>query len=169
MLLQAVAGRDLRDSTSIDAPVPDYLASIGDGVRGLRIGIPKEYFVPGMDGDVERAVRSAIDRLVALGAVPVEVSLPHTDYAVATYYIVATAEASSNLGRYDGVRFGLRKGGDNGLRDMYGETRDGGNAKRVYGALVEFGFGGVRGLSVEDFERPERVVLLGTPPVESTR
>jgi aspartyl-tRNA(Asn)/glutamyl-tRNA(Gln) amidotransferase subunit A len=131
MLLQAVAGRDPRDSTSIAAPVPDYLAGIGDGVRGLRIGIPKEYFVPGMDADVESAVRTAIDRLVSLGAVPVEVSLPHTDYAVATYYIVATAEASSNLGRYDGVRFGLRKGGDKSLRDMYGETRDAGFGAEV--------------------------------------
>ena len=84
-----------------------------------------------MDADVESSVRGAIDRLVALGAKPVEVSLPHTDYAVATYYIVATAEASSNLGRYDGVRFGLRKGGDHGLREMYGETRDAGFGAEV--------------------------------------
>jgi len=131
MLLQAVAGKDPLDSTSIDAPVPDYLAAMTGDVRGLRIGIPKEYFVAGMDADVERSVRAAIDRLVSLGAVPVEVSLPHTDYAVATYYLVATAEASSNLGRYDGVRFGIRKGGDKGLREMYGETRDAGFGAEV--------------------------------------
>ncbi len=131
MLLQAVAGRDPRDSTSIDAPVPDYLAGIGDGVRGLRIGIPKEYFVDGMDADVERSVRAAIHVLTERGAKPVEVSLPHTEYATATYYIVATAEASSNLGRYDGVRFGLRKGEAKGLRDMYGETRDAGFGAEV--------------------------------------
>jgi aspartyl-tRNA(Asn)/glutamyl-tRNA(Gln) amidotransferase subunit A len=131
MLLRAVAGKDPRDSTSIDAPVPDYLASMTGDVSGLRVGVPKEYFVSGMEPDVERAVRVAIEKLVSLGAVPVEVSLPHTEYAVATYYLVATAEASSNLGRYDGVCFGLRKGGDKGLREMYGETRDAGFGAEV--------------------------------------
>jgi aspartyl-tRNA(Asn)/glutamyl-tRNA(Gln) amidotransferase subunit A len=131
MLLQAVAGKDPRDSTSIDAPVPDYLAATSGDLRGLRVGVPKEYFVAGMDTDVERSVRTAIDKLTALGATPVEVSLPHTEYAVATYYLVATAEASSNLGRYDGVRFGIRKGGDKGLREMYGETRDAGFGAEV--------------------------------------
>jgi aspartyl-tRNA(Asn)/glutamyl-tRNA(Gln) amidotransferase subunit A len=131
MLLQAVAGKDPRDSTSIDAPVPDYLAAMTGDLRGLRVGVPKEYFVAGMDADVERSVRVAIDMLAALGAIPVEVSLPHTEYAVATYYLVATAEASSNLGRYDGVRFGIRKGGDKSLREMYGETRDAGFGAEV--------------------------------------
>jgi aspartyl-tRNA(Asn)/glutamyl-tRNA(Gln) amidotransferase subunit A len=131
MLLQAVAGKDPRDSTSIDAPVPDYLAAMTGDLRGLRVGVPKEYFVAGMDADVERSVRVAIDKLAALGAIPVEVSLPHTDYAVATYYLVATAEASSNLGRYDGVRFGIRRGGDKSLREMYGETRDAGFGAEV--------------------------------------
>jgi len=131
MLLQAVAGKDPRDSTSIDAPVPDYLAAMSGDLRGLRVGVPREYFVAGMDADVERSVRAAIDQLVSLGAVPVEVSLPHTEYAVATYYLVATAEASSNLGRYDGVRFGLRKGGDKGLREMYGDSRDAGFGAEV--------------------------------------
>jgi len=183
MLLQAVAGRDPRDSTSIDAPVPDYLSGIGDGVCGLRIGIPKEYFVPGMDGDVERAVRTAIDRLVALGAVPVEVSLPHTDYAVATYYIVATAEASSNLGRYDGVRFGLRKGGGKGLRDMYGETRDAGFGAEVKRRILIGSYAlsagyydayylkamKVRTLIRRDFEKAfERCDVLAMPTAAST-
>jgi aspartyl-tRNA(Asn)/glutamyl-tRNA(Gln) amidotransferase subunit A len=131
MLLGAVAGRDPRDSTSIDAPVPDYAAETGGGVRGLRIGVPKEYFVAGMDVDVENAVRRAIEKLGSLGAIPVEVSLPHTQYAVATYYVVATAEASSNLGRFDGVRYGLRKGGEKGLREMFGETRDAGFGAEV--------------------------------------
>jgi aspartyl-tRNA(Asn)/glutamyl-tRNA(Gln) amidotransferase subunit A len=131
LLLGAVAGRDRRDSTSIDAVVPDYLSAIDGRVRGLKIGIPKEYFVAGMDVGVENAVRAAIEQLAALGAVPVEVSLPHTEYAVATYYVVATAEASSNLGRYDGVRFGLRAGGTKSLREMYGETRDAGFGAEV--------------------------------------
>jgi aspartyl-tRNA(Asn)/glutamyl-tRNA(Gln) amidotransferase subunit A len=100
-------------------------------LRGLRVGIPNEYFVAGMDADVERSVRAAIEKLAALGATLVEVSLPHTQYAVATYYLVATAEASSNLGRYDGVRFGVRKGGDKSLREMYGETRDAGFGAEV--------------------------------------
>jgi aspartyl-tRNA(Asn)/glutamyl-tRNA(Gln) amidotransferase subunit A len=131
MLLGAVAGKDARDSTSIDAPVPDYLAAMTGRLDGLRIGVPKEYFVAGMEADVESSVRNAIDKLTTLGAVPVEVSLPHTEYAVATYYVVATAEASSNLGRYDGVRFGLRAHRGGNLREMYGETRDAGFGPEV--------------------------------------
>ena len=131
ILLQAVAGRDPRDSTSIDAPVPDYTATMGESLGGLTLGIPREYFIGGLDPDVDRAVRAALDRLRDLGAKLVEVTLPHTEYAVATYYIVATAEASSNLGRYDGVRYGLRSGEDKGVREMYGETRDAGFGTEV--------------------------------------
>lgn len=130
-LLGAVAGHDPRDSTSIDAPVPNYLDGIGDGVAGLKLGIPKEYFIDGLDRDVDASVRAALARLEALGAELVEVSLPHTEYAVATYYIVTSAEASSNLGRYDGVRYGLRAGGEDGLREMYGATRDAGFGDEV--------------------------------------
>jgi len=133
LLLQAVAGKDPLDSTSIDAPVPDYAAAIGahPSVAGLRVGIPREYFVEGLDADVEAAVRAAIAKLEGLGATVVEVTLPHTEYAVATYYIVATAEASSNLGRYDGVRYGRRRGEEQGLREMYGESRDQGFGAEV--------------------------------------
>jgi len=133
LLLQTVAGKDPLDSTSIDAPVPDYASIIGGhpDVRGLRIGIPREYFVEGLDADVEVAVRGAIRKYEELGATVVDVTLPHTEYAVATYYIVATAEASSNLGRYDGVRYGRRRGEEQGLREMYGETRDQGFGAEV--------------------------------------
>ncbi len=131
MLLQAVAGHDPRDSTSINAPVPEYLQSIGDGIKGLRVGVPAEYFVEGMDAEVASSVRAALSKLEELGATLVEVSLPHTRYAIATYYIIATAEASSNLGRYDGVRYGLRAGGDKTLGEMYGDTRDAGFGTEV--------------------------------------
>jgi aspartyl-tRNA(Asn)/glutamyl-tRNA(Gln) amidotransferase subunit A len=131
MLLEAVAGKDARDSTSIAAPVPSYLDAIGGDLRGIRIGVPKEYFVEGLAGDVESAVRGALAQLESLGATLVEVSLPHTEYAVGAYYLVATAEASSNLGRYDGVRFGLRVGEERGLREMYGATRDAGFGTEV--------------------------------------
>jgi len=131
MLLQAVAGKDPRDSTSIDAPVPDYTATMGERLDGITLGVPREYFIGGLDADVEKSVRAAMDRLRELGATLVDVTLPHTEYAVATYYIVATAEASSNLGRYDGVRYGIRRGEDKGIRDMYGETRDAGFGTEV--------------------------------------
>ncbi len=122
-LLQVIAGHDPRESTSVDLPVPDYQAALKRGVRGLRVGIPKEYFVPGVQPEVARAVRRAIEELEALGAAPVSISLPHTDYAVAAYYIVATAEASSNLARYDGVKYGYRTEHATGLTEMYRQTR----------------------------------------------
>jgi len=131
LLLQAVAGKDPRDSTSIDAPVPSYMDGIDGGVAGVRLGIPREYFVKGCDPDVTAAIDGAIKTFEKLGARTVPVSLPHTEYAVSTYYIVATAEASSNLGRYDGVRFGLRRGEERALREMYGATRDAGFATEV--------------------------------------
>lgn len=123
ILLQAIAGRDPRDSTSVDAPVPDYEAALRGGVRGLRIGVPKEYFVPGMEPGVEKAVRAALAKLEELGATLVEISLPHTQYALAVYYLIAPAEASANLARYDGVKFGLsvRDAGD--VWEMYRQTR----------------------------------------------
>ena len=95
-------------STSIPQPVPDYLADIEGGVKGLKLGVPKEYFVSGMDPEVEQAVRKAIEHYRSQGAEIHEVSLPHTEYAIATYYVVATAEASSNLAPVDGVRYGYR-------------------------------------------------------------
>jgi len=131
IVLQAIAGHDKSDSTSIDTPVPDYLAGIGKGVKGLKVGIPKEYFIEGMDPDVESAIRKALDVLKGLGAELVEVTLPHTQYAVAVYYLVATAEASSNLARYDGVKYGLRVNQTGGLLDMYKRTRDAGFGDEV--------------------------------------
>ena len=122
LVLGAISGHDRRDSTSINAPVPDYTAKLEAGVKGLKIGLPREYFVAGMQPEVEAAIRRSIDELVAMGAELVEVSMPHTQYALATYYLIATAEASSNLGRYDGVGFGQRgEGGD--IVSMYKRSR----------------------------------------------
>jgi aspartyl-tRNA(Asn)/glutamyl-tRNA(Gln) amidotransferase subunit A len=123
ILLGVIAGHDPLDSTSAALPVPDYEAGLTGDVRGLRIGIPAEYFVPGMDPEVEAAVRQAIKVLEGLGAAQEQVTLPHTDYAIATYYLVATAEASSNLGRYDGVKYGYRTPTSEHLIDMYTKTR----------------------------------------------
>jgi len=131
IVLKAIAGHDPSDSTSIDALVPDYLASIAKGVKGMKIGIPKEYFIEGMDPEVEAAVRKALDVLKSLGAELVEVTLPHTQYAVAVYYLVATAEASSNLARYDGIKYGHRTKEAGGLLDMYKRTRDEGFGDEV--------------------------------------
>ena len=121
-VLAVIAGRDAADSTSVAVPVPNYLAELGRSVRGLRIGIPREYFAEGMDPAVHKNVEGGIKLLESLGCVPVELRMPHTDYAIATYYIVATAEASSNLARYDGVRYGLRVPGAT-LLEMYKKTR----------------------------------------------
>ena len=123
LLLQAIAGHDPLDSTSVDIPVPDYAASLIPDLKGVRIGLPKEYFIAGLDADVHAAVEAAVATCRALGADIVEVSLPHTEYAVACYYLIATAEASSNLARYDGVRFGRRAASGGGLIDMYMQSR----------------------------------------------
>ena len=130
IMLGAVAGHDLKDSTSVDTPVPDYCASLAHGVKGLKIGLPKEYFIDGLDPDVQKTMEDAIETYRRLGAEFVDISLPHTDYAVATYYLIATAEASSNLARYDGVRFGHRAEAD-GLLDMYTKSRSEGFGAEV--------------------------------------
>ena len=122
ILLRAMAGFDAKDSTSVDAPVPDYEAALTGEVKGLKIGIPAEYQVDGMPAEVERLWQQGIDWLRGAGAEIVDISLPHTRYALPTYYIVAPAEASSNLARYDGVRYGLRVPGER-LDDMYEKTR----------------------------------------------
>lgn len=122
LLMNIIAGHDPLDSTSAPVPLPDFTAVLDRDMKGIKIGIPKEYFIEGMHAEVLAAVREAIRQLESLGAVPVEVSLPHTGYAVATYYVLATSEASSNLARYDGVKYGFRaKGRD--LMDMYVNTR----------------------------------------------
>jgi len=129
-LLKIIAGYDEKDSTSANLPVPDYAKALEKDIKGLRIGIPKEYFIEGMDPEVKEAVRATIEVLKKQGAEFVDISLPHTEYCVATYYIVATAEASSNLARYDGVRYGLRKTPPkqrkNPIVDMFEETRQAG-------------------------------------------
>jgi aspartyl-tRNA(Asn)/glutamyl-tRNA(Gln) amidotransferase subunit A len=123
LLLQAIAGHDPHDSTSGAAPVPNYADALDRGVEGLKLGVPREYFVGGMNAEVEAAVRAGIDALRQAGAEIVDASLPHTPYAVATYYILANAEASANLARYDGVRFGYRAAAPADLSDMYMRTR----------------------------------------------
>ena len=122
VLLEAISGRDPHDSTSVDLPVPSYLDALGQDIRGMRIGIAREYQVEGVDPEVERVVQAAIAELERLGAELVEVSLPHTSYALATYYIIAPAEASANLARYDGVKYGLSIQEDTLLED-YLQTR----------------------------------------------
>ncbi|MDR3579372.1 MAG: Asp-tRNA(Asn)/Glu-tRNA(Gln) amidotransferase subunit GatA [Oryzomonas sp.] len=131
IMLGAVAGYDPRDSTSVRTPVPDYTAALTGDVKGLKIGLPKEYFITGLDRDVQESMARAIETYGRLGAEFVEISLPHTDYAVATYYLIATAEASSNLARYDGVRFGHRSPQAEGLIDMMTKSRSEGFGAEV--------------------------------------
>jgi aspartyl-tRNA(Asn)/glutamyl-tRNA(Gln) amidotransferase subunit A len=123
LLTQVLCGRDEYDSTSADMPVPDFTASLNKGVKGLRIGVPKEYFVDGMNPEVAQTVRTAIDKLASLGAEIKEVSLPHTEAALAVYYILAPAEASSNLARFDGIRYGHRAKDGKNLYDLYCNSR----------------------------------------------
>ena len=129
-VLGALAGHDPRDSTSVDTPVPDYAAALSGEVKGLRLGVPREYFVPGMEPGVEAAVRAGVETLRGLGAEIVDVSLPSTDRGLATYYIIAPAEASANLARFDGVRYGLTAGADE-LWENYGHTRGAGFGPEV--------------------------------------
>jgi len=123
LTLKAISGHDEMDSTSVDKPVPDYTQYLEKDLSGLRAGIPKEYFVSGVDREVEKAVRSSIEIFKELGAEISEVSLPHTRYAVSTYYIIAPAEASSNLARFDGVQYGFRSEDCDNLQQMYVSTR----------------------------------------------
>jgi aspartyl-tRNA(Asn)/glutamyl-tRNA(Gln) amidotransferase subunit A len=130
-VLSVIAGHDARDATSLDAPVPDLVAACDRDVKGLRIGVPDEYFAEGLDPEVGASVRAAIGELEKRGCAVKPVKLPHTRYAVATYYVLATAEASSNLARFDGVRYGLRVDPRRDLRAMYGATRDAGFGPEV--------------------------------------
>lgn len=123
LLLNVIAGKDKRDSTSVEHPVPDFTCGLGRDLKGIRIGLPKEYFIDGTDPQVSDAVQKAVRQCESLGAEVVEISLPHTEYAVAVYYILATAEASANLARFDGVRYGHRAEGTSGLLEHYGKTR----------------------------------------------
>ncbi len=131
LLMNVISGHDAKDSTSANVPSADFTAVLKKDVKGMKVGLPKEYFIEGMDPEVEKSVRDAVKTLEGLGAKVVEVSLPHTDYAVATYYILATSEASSNLARYDGVKYGFRAQGANDLLDMYMKTRSQGFGPEV--------------------------------------
>jgi aspartyl-tRNA(Asn)/glutamyl-tRNA(Gln) amidotransferase subunit A len=130
LMMNVIAGYDSMDSTSAPIEALDFTEYLGDDIKGLKIGIPKEFFIDGIDKEVEEKINEAINQLESLGCIPVEISLPHTEYAVATYYIVATSEASSNLARYDGVKYGLRVGGKD-LIDMYMKTRSKGFGSEV--------------------------------------
>lgn len=131
IVLQYMAGRDPLDSTSATGPVPDYAAEIGRPVKGLRVGVPKEYFGEGLDPEVRGAVEGAIQKLAAAGCEVKPISMPHTKYAIPTYYVVATAEASSNLARFDGVRYGYRSPDAKTLSAMYRKSRDEGFGPEV--------------------------------------
>lgn len=136
LVLNAIAGVDRMDSTSVNEPVPDFTALLGQDLRGVRLGMPKEYFVEGTDPQIDKAVRDAIKHYESLGAEIVEVSLPHTEYAVAVYYIIATAEASANLARFDGVRYGYRTEGAANIIEQYGKTREEGFGPEVKRRII---------------------------------
>lgn len=177
LVMNVIAGYDPMDSTSAPIDAPDFTENLGKDVKGFRIGIPKEYFIEGMDKEVEERLKEAIEHLEILGCTPVEISLPHTEYAVATYYIIATSEASSNLARYDGVRYGLRVEGKD-LLEMYVKTRRRGFGSEVkrrimlgtyclsagyYEAYYKKALQ-VRGLIKQDFEKAfEKVDFIVTP------
>jgi aspartyl-tRNA(Asn)/glutamyl-tRNA(Gln) amidotransferase subunit A len=136
LLMNVIAGADPADSTCLDEPVPDYTAQLGQGVKGLRLGLPQEYFIEGLDPQVERCVREAVRHLETLGAKVVDISLPHTEHALSTYYIIAPAEASANLARFDGVRYGFRASEISGLMDHYGKTREEGFGAEVKRRII---------------------------------
>jgi len=131
LMLRTIAGRDPMDSTSAEVPVPDYVGELEKPVRGMRVGVAKEYFGEGLEPETRAAIEAAIQKLAGLGCEIVEVSLPHTKYAIPAYYLVATAEASSNLARFDGVRYGYRANGVRSLSDMYRRSRDEGFGAEV--------------------------------------
>jgi aspartyl-tRNA(Asn)/glutamyl-tRNA(Gln) amidotransferase subunit A len=134
-LLGVLSGHDLRDATSVPQPVPDYSAALDGNIRGLKLGLPKEYLIGGLDAEVKAAVDAAVNKIKELGAEIVEISLPHTDYAVATYYIIATAEASANLARFDGIRYGARVDGNDPI-ELYSKTRGAGFGAEVKRRII---------------------------------
>ena len=136
LLMNAISGHDLRDSTSLDAPVPDYTKNLGRDLKGIRIGLPKECMIEGVHPAVKTAVTVAVKQLQSLGAEILEVSLPHTDYAVSVYYVLATAEASANLARFDGVRYGHRADNITNLFDHYTRTRAAGFGPEVKRRII---------------------------------
>ena len=172
ILLNAIAGYDSSDSTSVPRQVPDYTAALQKGLNGVRVGIPREYgATEGMDPEVSAAVDSAVGVIEDLGAEKVEVSLPHTEYAVAVYYVIAPSEASSNLARYDGVKYGLRDKAQNDLIKMYRRTRSQGFGPEVQRRIVigtyclSAGYyDAYYGLSLIHISEPTRQVLVSRMP-----
>ncbi len=136
MILQAIAGFDPADSTCLDVPVPDYLTDLNAGVKGLKLGVPKEYFGDGIDPGVRKNVEAAIQKLAAQGAEIIGISLPHTEHAVATYYVIAPAEASSNLSRFDGIRYGHRAANPADILDLYKKSREEGFGPEVKRRII---------------------------------
>jgi aspartyl-tRNA(Asn)/glutamyl-tRNA(Gln) amidotransferase subunit A len=182
ILLKEIAGVDGRDSTCSARPVPNYELALTGKVDGMRIGVPREFFVEGMEREVEDAVHSALKQFEALGARIIEISLPHTEFAIAAYYLIATAEASANLARYDGIRYGLRAEADNTL-DLYNRTRERGFGAEVKRRIMLGTFAlsagyydayylraqKVRTLIRQDFERVfEHCDIIGTPVAPTT-
>jgi aspartyl-tRNA(Asn)/glutamyl-tRNA(Gln) amidotransferase subunit A len=135
-ILQVIAGPDPMDSTCLEAPVPDYLSALDEGVQGLKLGLPKEYFGSGIDPGVRRQVERAAQALAAQGAELLEISLPHTEYAVATYYVIAPAEASSNLSRFDGIRYGHRAANPADILELYKRSREEGFGPEVKRRII---------------------------------
>ena len=136
LMMNTISGYDAKDSTSVPQEVPDFTRALTRGLRGMKVGIPKEYFIEGIDPEVEKIVRQGIEALRTAGAETVEVSLPHTEYCVAVYYLVAPAEASSNLARYDGVKYGFRDMSSESLLDMYRNTRSLGFGSEVKRRII---------------------------------
>jgi aspartyl-tRNA(Asn)/glutamyl-tRNA(Gln) amidotransferase subunit A len=136
VIMNAIAGHDPQDSTALNEPVPDYTARLGQDLRGVRLGLPKEYLIEGIDSQVKTAIDAAVKRMSLLGAEIIEVSLPTTEYAIAVYYIVATAEASANLARFDGVRYGYRAENPKDMLDLYGRTREEGFGPEVKRRII---------------------------------
>jgi aspartyl-tRNA(Asn)/glutamyl-tRNA(Gln) amidotransferase subunit A len=182
ILLEAMSGFDPKDSTSLDLPVPDWEAALSSDIRGKRIGIPKEYRIEGVPAEIDAVWSQGIERMRDAGAELVDVSLPHTKYALPTYYIIAPAEASSNLARYDGVKYGLRGRAEGGITNMYEATRREGFGPEVKRRIMigtyvlSAGFYDayfnqaqkVRALIAHDFERAfDQVDLLLTPTAPS--
>ncbi len=181
-LLGVIAGHDPLDSTSVDRPVPDYGKLDAADLRGVRVGVPREYFIAGMQAEVEAAVRAGIDQLAALGAEVQAVSLPHTDYALPVYYLIAPAEASANLARYDGVRYGYRAQAE-GVKQVYSESRGQGLGSEVKRRIMLGTYAlsagyydayylkaqKVRTLIKDDFDRAfQQVDVIATPTTPTT-
>src|SRR5204862_3471657 len=134
--MDAIAGHDRQDSTSLNEAVPDYTARLGDELRGVRLGLPREYMIEGIHPQVKAAIDAAIKQMERLGADIIEISLPHTEYAIATYYVLATAEASTNLARFDGVRYGYRAENPKDILDFYSRTREEGFGPEVKRRII---------------------------------